>query len=493
METNLASLKPLAQHLPKPAIGFCIPAAGLFIILMEQWITPPSDQSGAVIAFVTLLTTAVYWFFCLYRLHQVLARADASYPISPVKAVAYCFMPLFQLYWMFKWPREVARLVNTLSKSEQMSGYYAGLLLLAAIVLEIVASVVVDNGRGTSLGFLLSAGAQTIFFAVLVYVVGELRCALTFTAQEFELLDTIQRRRRRTRETVLDASLGAGFALTIYYGFASLLKAGWGEQLKFLIVTAVVLVGIVRFLERLMQAVRRRMGLPFERHSAHADWMVQLAALFIVVVVGALHAILHETVNTHPAEVVGILTVSLLLIGGITWMWVLGMRSTPHHAALYGGTLGALAGGLTMFIAVGLVGTATDPVPLGGVHHSAPPPPLSPAQIELAVAVNALTWGLLGSLGGLALNRRWGKRPGWGVLCAMVVTTIVITLPVAFFETDPWGFMVGLGKDLVRVIGWGAALVLSTAADDVLRPKHAAAAAAEASIASSVPQTAPHV
>lgn len=51
-----------------------------------------------------------WWFFWLYRRHQQLAQlTNSTYPVHPGRAVAFHFIPGYNLYWVFHWTRRFNR------------------------------------------------------------------------------------------------------------------------------------------------------------------------------------------------------------------------------------------------------------------------------------------------------------------------------------------------------------------------------------------------
>ena len=64
--------------------------------------------------FLANFISLIYWLVCVYEYHVVLAQATAgAYPIKPLRAAWFHLIPIYGLYWVFKWPRELARFVNS--------------------------------------------------------------------------------------------------------------------------------------------------------------------------------------------------------------------------------------------------------------------------------------------------------------------------------------------------------------------------------------------
>ena len=81
----------------------------------------------------------LYWIAGIRRLHQVLAAVTGgTYPISPAHATLYHFVPGYNLYWIFRWPSEVARFVNAHSPQPVMPPAFPGFLILGFLVARIL-------------------------------------------------------------------------------------------------------------------------------------------------------------------------------------------------------------------------------------------------------------------------------------------------------------------------------------------------------------------
>jgi hypothetical protein len=81
--------------------------------------------------FVGALVGAAFLLHCVSGYHGVLSRVDGwRHPISQKRAVRFHFIPIFNLYWNYKWPREIARFVNWRTQARRMSGLLAGSIVL---------------------------------------------------------------------------------------------------------------------------------------------------------------------------------------------------------------------------------------------------------------------------------------------------------------------------------------------------------------------------
>jgi len=81
----------------------------------------------------------IYFCFCLYRIHKILQIAsDSEYPITPGKAVGFNFIPFYNIYWIFKWPNEIARFVNKRNPQKRIPmGLWGIIFLIGAILARV--------------------------------------------------------------------------------------------------------------------------------------------------------------------------------------------------------------------------------------------------------------------------------------------------------------------------------------------------------------------
>ena len=123
-----------ALNLPKMWIGYV--AAGIFLVAetIEAIIDPNSTETVTPITLLISLAGYFYWLYCVYKMHKQISNHVNDYPISPGKAVGFHFIPFFNLYWIFKWPSEIANLVNDRGPPKTMSRGWAGLFLLVGIL-----------------------------------------------------------------------------------------------------------------------------------------------------------------------------------------------------------------------------------------------------------------------------------------------------------------------------------------------------------------------
>jgi tetratricopeptide (TPR) repeat protein len=108
------------------SIGIPLPALGAQI-----------DQTIFILALSSV--GLIFWFFCVARIHRIVYQASSGrYSTLPFEAVGFHLVPVFNLYWMVKWPIQIARYVNEHRPPHRVSGGLAGFSLLFAMPIVVV-------------------------------------------------------------------------------------------------------------------------------------------------------------------------------------------------------------------------------------------------------------------------------------------------------------------------------------------------------------------
>ena len=149
-----AKLPPLPQLWVGYLIGFAN-IVGEFVyaslhpeVAKEEFPIPP------LYLFLLIFVGWVYWLVCVYRYHEIMQRVPGwKHSISPARAVGFHFIPIYNLYWFFKWPREIAKFVNWRFGQPVMKPKMVGLMFLAAYVLHFL----FDPGLGLIMLFLAAS------------------------------------------------------------------------------------------------------------------------------------------------------------------------------------------------------------------------------------------------------------------------------------------------------------------------------------------------
>jgi hypothetical protein len=141
-----------APKLPLIWIGYLLGAATIVAELVAVSLHPELAKEGGIpplYLFLVSFVGGVYWLVCIYQIHVVMAHVPGwRHPISPARAVGFHFIPFYQFYWVFKWPREIANFVNLRLPLPIMKPVAVGVAVLAALILRIL-----DPGFGLILLF----------------------------------------------------------------------------------------------------------------------------------------------------------------------------------------------------------------------------------------------------------------------------------------------------------------------------------------------------
>jgi hypothetical protein len=139
---------------PRIWIGYLLGVATLIAEMIAIALHPELAKEPLIIPplylFLANFVSLVYWLVCVYEYHVVVAQATGgAYPIKPLRAAWFHLIPIYGLYWVFKWPRELARFVNSRLGTPLMRPDRTGL----AIFVAFVAFLVLDRGVGMILLF----------------------------------------------------------------------------------------------------------------------------------------------------------------------------------------------------------------------------------------------------------------------------------------------------------------------------------------------------
>jgi hypothetical protein len=143
--THWSESECLAPHLPKLRFGFGL--AILIFVTEAVWGVQRELARGtiewrsaggyaAALTLIGALVATAYVLHCISTYHYLVGKAEGwSHPISPKRAVRFHFIPIFNLYWDFKWPVEIARFVNWRMQCHRMSGMLVGSVVLAGFLI----------------------------------------------------------------------------------------------------------------------------------------------------------------------------------------------------------------------------------------------------------------------------------------------------------------------------------------------------------------------
>jgi len=132
----------LAQALPKIWIGYLLCMATFIAAAIVVANHPEIIEGQPYIPlplFLLGFVSFVYWLVCVHQLHMVLAHVPGwKHPISPARAVWFHFIPFYNIYWLYKWPSEVARFVQSALGGQGIKPRNAGIFVLLSYALSIL-------------------------------------------------------------------------------------------------------------------------------------------------------------------------------------------------------------------------------------------------------------------------------------------------------------------------------------------------------------------
>jgi len=143
---------------PRIWVGYLLGAATLITEMIAISRHPELAKEPLLVPplylFLANFVSLVYWMVCVYEFHFVLRHATGgAYSIKPARAAWFHLIPVYGLYWVFKWPRELARFVNGRLPSPLLKPDRTGL----AVFMAFVVFLVLDRGFGMILLFWAAA------------------------------------------------------------------------------------------------------------------------------------------------------------------------------------------------------------------------------------------------------------------------------------------------------------------------------------------------
>jgi hypothetical protein len=143
---------------PRIWVGYLLGVATLVTEMVAVALHPELAKEPLLIPplylFLANFISLVYWLVCVYEFHVILLQASSGgYPIKPLRAAWFHLIPIYGLYWVFKWPRELARFANSRLLVPLMNPDRTGLAVFVAFVVFLV----LDRGFGMILLFLCAS------------------------------------------------------------------------------------------------------------------------------------------------------------------------------------------------------------------------------------------------------------------------------------------------------------------------------------------------
>lgn len=117
-------------------LGFLL--AFVYVIAMAIEGEPGAKQCGLRIW--SWILAYAYWLFCVYRMNAAIRRATGGqHPIIPSQAVTFHFVPVFNLFWIFKWTNAVGSFLR--SRGQTFVTGEGGFYILVAFAISTLDSL----------------------------------------------------------------------------------------------------------------------------------------------------------------------------------------------------------------------------------------------------------------------------------------------------------------------------------------------------------------
>jgi hypothetical protein len=139
---------------PRIWIGYLLGIATLIAEMVAITLHPELAKEPLLIPplylFLANFISLIYWLVCAHEYHVILAQlTNNTYPIKPLRVAWFHLIPLYGFYWVFKWPRELTKFVNSRLGAPLISPNRAGW----AVFFAFIVFVFLDRGFGMILLF----------------------------------------------------------------------------------------------------------------------------------------------------------------------------------------------------------------------------------------------------------------------------------------------------------------------------------------------------
>jgi hypothetical protein len=142
----------LIEQLPKVWIGYLLALATFVGEALAVTRHPELMKGDGLVVppleiYLPAFVALVYWLVCVHRYHVVLSKVPGwKHSITPNKAVWFHFIPLFNLYWVFRWPGAIAEFVNQRVGRPEMKGWIVGVGFLASALCRLLVDAALGLG-----------------------------------------------------------------------------------------------------------------------------------------------------------------------------------------------------------------------------------------------------------------------------------------------------------------------------------------------------------
>ena len=453
---------PIYSAYPRMEVGFALIAV-CWLMQVVAYRSGPEKASLATAGALAGLGGYIYWLFCVHRIHKILAEyTQGKYPIAPWKSVAFLFIPLYAVYWIFKWP---ATLANFVSSRPSPDGN-ARLMRrrLPAIALLISTMITPLFGFEIGIGFQLA-----LVFAVGLYLTRNLERVLPRP-------EPICLRRLKQLTVSASAGVGAAFSLLVFEAFHDFFaRTPKADRIHELVVIGLVSVGVMVFLEPLSEKLRLLLVHDHIMLKSKKSLWLRLAVLGVLLSTSLLDGMAHTAVENWMKDPQGPqkmmeLAAAMLISGGITYFWIGAGHLHRPHAMRSGAFSGAALAVVAFLVLSSVASPRTAETSMEGSleqHFVLPGVPSIVTQhlgsgdfSAKALLILAIPWLLMGLAGGAVIDKRWAHSCAGNLALSVIGAGIVAGLLLRLISpgwTETFAYLPAVG-------GWVVALILCCSA-----------------------------
>jgi hypothetical protein len=93
--------------IPNPINGYIFAVVALVMEFITIW-----NPNLVVLFILAIILAWAYYLWNVHMIHRVVINSiDPSHEITPGKAVGFHFIPVYNLFWLFKWPKELLSVI----------------------------------------------------------------------------------------------------------------------------------------------------------------------------------------------------------------------------------------------------------------------------------------------------------------------------------------------------------------------------------------------
>ncbi|MDD4201898.1 MAG: hypothetical protein PHQ52_00335 [Candidatus Omnitrophica bacterium] len=116
--------------LPGLILSLCL----LFLTVNEKFVLSFSIPLYFSWKIILLITGYTYFLHIVSAIHHILLKmSDDHYPITPKRAVLSYFVPIYNIYWIFKWPADLLNYLRTRDAKKRLPSLFPGFIFFLCL------------------------------------------------------------------------------------------------------------------------------------------------------------------------------------------------------------------------------------------------------------------------------------------------------------------------------------------------------------------------